>query len=140
MATEKKTTVSQLIVDGLVTSKTNTSSSNTVSGATTLTTEQFLGGLVLHDPQGDVALTTPSAADIVSALGSQVHKGATIDLLVRNTADADETITLTAGSGVTISGTATIAQNNSKTLKIVVTNVTPSSEAVTVYSCGTSVH
>jgi hypothetical protein len=58
---------------------------------------------------------------------------------IKNTADAAETITITAGTGVTLNGTMTIAQSNLKQFLVYLTNVTPGSEAATVFSLGTVV-
>lgn len=106
-------------------------------GAVTYTAAQLLGGLILRDPNGagrsDV---TPTAALIVAAIpGCAV--GTAFEFEIRNTADAAETITVTAGTTVTLSGTMTIAQNNTKRFLAVITAVgTP---AVTIYSRGTVV-
>lgn len=117
-----------------------TVTTDTTAGALTYTAAMLLGGIVLRDPNGagrsDV---TPTAALLVAAVpGAAI--GQAFECTIRNTADAAETITLTAGSGVTLSGTMTIAQNNSKRFLVVFTNVTASSEAVTFYSLGTVVH
>ena len=102
----------------------------------TLTAAQLLGGLILRDPAGaGRADVTPTAALIIAAL-AQGGTGNAFEFTIRNTADDAETITLTAGEGVTISGTATIAQNNSKRFLVVVTSGT----TVTIYSLGTVVH
>lgn len=108
------------------------------TGATVLTTDDVLGGVVLQDPGTNTTLTTPTAAALVAALpGATV--GTTFELHVRNTANGAETITFTGGTGVTVSGTATIAQNNAKTFKLVVTNASAGQEAITAYSMGTMV-
>lgn len=106
----------------------------------TYTAAQLLGGLILRDPNGggrsDVS---PTAALIVAAIpGATV--GQSFEFTIRNTADAAETITVTAGAGVTLSGTMTIAQNNSRRFLAVLTNVGAATEAVTIYSLGTLVH
>jgi hypothetical protein len=121
-----------------VLAKKGTVTTNTTASAQTYTAAQIIGGLILRDPNGagrsDV---TPTAALIYAALGSPAkYTDISFDFTVRNTADAAETITLTAGTGVTLSGTMTIAQNNSKTFRVVVNSPT----AVTVYSLGTVVH
>lgn len=107
------------------------------AGARTYTAAEILGGLILRDPAGagrsDV---TPTAAQIVAALGPEPQVGDSFEFTIRNTADLAETITVTAGSGVTLSGTMTIAQNNSKRFLAVVTSLA----AVTIYSLGTVVH
>jgi len=109
------------------------------ASAVTYTTDQFKTGFILRDPNGLArADVTPTAAQIVAAY-PDCNVGFSFDVHIRNTADAAETITLTAGTGVTISGTATIAQNNAKTFRCVVTNITIGSQAVTAYSLGTVV-
>jgi hypothetical protein len=116
-----------------------TVSTLTTAGALTYTAAQLLGGVILRDPNGagrsDVF---PTAALLVAAMpGAKV--GTTFEVWLRNDADAAETITMTAGTGVTISGTATAAQNNAKKFLIRLTNVTAGSEAYTAYSVGTFV-
>lgn len=122
------------------------------AGAVTFTAAQLLGGLILRDPAGaGRADLTPTAAQIVNALPGvrstpSAAASATLssqgpissfqfDLV--NTADGNETITLTAGTGVTVSGTATVAQSNGKRFIVYVTDATSGSEAVTIRSLGT---
>ena len=108
------------------------------ASAVTFTAAQILGGLILRDPNGlGRADLVPTAASLYSALGNPVKiAGASFEFTIRNTADAAETITLTTNTGMTMSGTMTIAQNNTKTFKVVFTSPT----AATVYSLGTVVH
>jgi hypothetical protein len=102
----------------------------------TYTAAQLLGGLILRDPNGGARSdVTPDATDIIAAM-AQAGAGNSFEFAIRNTADAAETITVTAGAGVTLSGTMTIAQNNSKRFLCVVTGAT----TVTIYSLGTVVH
>ena len=109
----------------------------TVEGAATLTAAQVMGGMVLHDPAGGAAnATLPSASLLAAALGVVVVAGHSVRNVHRNTADAAETITVVAGAGGAISGTATIAQNNSKEFLIVFSGPA----AYTAYSLGTVVH
>lgn len=119
----------------------------TLVGLTTVTTEEtadnhtytaaeLLGGLILRDPNGGARSDpTDTAANIIAAM-RQAGVGNSFEFTIRNTADASETITVTAGTGVTLSGTMTIAQNNSKRFLCVVT----ASTTVTIYSLGTVVH
>lgn len=113
---------------------------DSTAGAKTYTAANLLGGLILRDPNGGARSdVTPTAAQLVAGFtGAAV--GSSFEFTIRNTADDSEVITLTEGSGVTLSGTMTIAQNNSKRFLAVFTNVTGSSEAVTIYSIGTFVH
>jgi hypothetical protein len=100
------------------------------------TAAQILGGLVLRDPNGagrsDV---TPDAAEVIAAM-AQAGVGNCFEFTIRNTANAAETITVTAGAGVTLSGTMTIAQDHSKRFLCVVTGAA----TMAVYSLGTVVH
>ena len=108
----------------------------TTAGVATYTAAQLLGGYILRDPAGgDRSDVSPAAADIIAAI-TQAATGNRFQFIIKNTADAAETITLTAGAGVTLSGTMTIAQNNSKRFMVEVTGAT----TVTIYSLGTAVH
>lgn len=115
-----------------------TVTTDVTAGALTYTAAMLLGGMILRDPAGGARSdVTPTAALIAAAIpGCSIGTG--FEFTIRNTADAAETITVTAGTDVTLSGTMTIAQNASKRFLAVVTAVgTP---AVTIYSLGTVVH
>lgn len=119
----------------------------TTAAAVTYTPAQLFNGLILRDPNGaNRSDVTPTAASIVQYLrdnflrGRSPAAGAWGVFTIRNTADAAETITVTAGTGVTLSGTMTIAQNYSRQFLMVITNPNPGSEAVTIYSLGTFQH
>jgi hypothetical protein len=106
------------------------------AGAHTYTAAELLGGLILRDCAGGARSDpTDTAANIIAAM-VQAGVGDSFEFTIRNTSDAAETITVTAGTGVTLSGTMTIAQNNSKRFLCVVT----ASTTVTIYSQGTVVH
>jgi hypothetical protein len=110
------------------------------AGAVTFTIAQLLGGIILRDPAGaSRADLVPAPAAIVAGIAGCVV-GSCFEFTIRNTADAAETITLTANGSSTVSGTATIAQNNSKRFLAVVTNIGSGTEAVVFYSLGTVVH
>jgi hypothetical protein len=128
-----------VIVDGPLASK-RVVATITTAGAGTYSAANIAGGIILRDPTGASRTdTTGTAAAILAQfLGAKV--GSSFFVLVRNTADAAETITVSGGSGVTIDGTATIAQNNSKLFMGVFTNVGSGTEALTLYSAGTFVH
>jgi hypothetical protein len=112
----------------------------TTAGAVTFTIAELLGGMILRDPNGaGRADLVPAPADIVAGIAGCVV-GSCFEFTIRNTADAAETITLTANGLSTISGTATIVQNNSKRFLGVVTDVGSGTEAVVFYSLGTVVH
>jgi len=106
----------------------------------TLLPEQMLAGQIEMDPNGaGRTVTTPTATDIITALQARCRPqiGTSFQFDITNTADASETLTLSAGVGVTLSPTSqAIAQNNSKRFKVVVTD--PVTPAVTIYSLGTA--
>lgn len=109
------------------------------AGAVTYTAAQMLGGIIVRDPNGagrtDVL---PTAALLVAAIpGAAV--GDIIKTQIINGADAAEVLTLSAGAGGAFDANQTaasqvIGQNNSKTITIRLTNVTPASEAYVVYA------
>lgn len=109
----------------------------TTAGAVTYTAAQFLAGLILRDPNGaDRTDVSPTAAQLIAAMpGATIGQSFQFDLV--NTADASETITMSGGTGVTIAGTTTVAQNNGKRWIVYITNAAKGSEAVTVRSLGT---
>lgn len=109
------------------------------ANALTYTAAQILGGLILRATSGaGRADLFPTAAAIVAAMpGCQV--GTAFEVTIRNDAGAAETITMTTNTGLTLSGTMTIAQSNMKRFLVRLTNVTPGSEAATIYSLGTIV-
>lgn len=115
-----------------------TVSTITTAAAVAFTADQILGGLILRDPNGLArADTLPTAAAVYAATNSPVNgTNLSFEFTIRNTADAAETITVSTATGLTLSGTMTIAQNNTKKFMWVQTSPT----AATVYSLGTIVH
>jgi hypothetical protein len=108
----------------------------TTAGAVTYTAEELSRGLILRDPSGaNRSDVFPTAAGLYAEFGKP-EAYSSFTLIIRNTADAAETITMTTATGLTLSGTMTIAQNNTKIFKGVFTSPT----AVTIYSIGTLVH
>jgi len=104
----------------------------TQSTTATLTAAQLLGGFINSAPAGAITLTLPTAALMVAGIkGAKV--GDSIECAIENTSGGANSITLAAG-GATLRGGATVAQNKSAIIKIVLTNVTASSEAYTAYS------
>ena len=109
------------------------------AGNLTYTVAQVLGGFILRDTNGGARTDTlPKAADLVAAIPG-CHVNTSFTIRIRNTAAGANTLTVAAGTGGTTSGTMTIAQNNQKSFLFIFTNITPGSEAYTVYSQGTLV-
>jgi hypothetical protein len=115
-----------------------TATTKTTAAAVTYTADEILGGLILRDPAGAArADLFPTAAEIIDALAGAVV-GTSFEVDIRNTADAAETITMTTNTGLTLSGTMTIAQLNAKRFVFLVTDADEGDEAITVYSLGTA--
>jgi len=108
-------------------------------GDDTYPASEIVDGFILRDCNGaDRTDTTATAVQIIAAL-TGASNGSSFRFNLRNTSDAAETITVAGGTGVTISGTATVAQNNTKEFLVRIDNINSGSEAVTFYSLGTSV-
>jgi hypothetical protein len=91
------------------------------AGAVTFTAAQWLGGYIARDPAGaGRADLVPTAAQMNTANPS-LAIGSYFDTTLNNTADAAETITLTANTGVTLIGAITVAQNEIGVLRTVKT-------------------
>ena len=114
---------------------------STTAGAVTYGPGQILNTLILRDPAGASRTDVlPTAALLVAALPFPMI-GTSFFFTIRNDADAAETITVSAGTGGTVTGggTMTIAQSNMKTFLVRITATTPGAEAYIVYSFGTVV-
>lgn len=114
---------------------------STGSGVVALTTAQLMQGLLPVDCQDAQSITTPTAAAIVAAInGCQV--GQAFDLDVVNYGDS--TLTMALGAGVTkttiasVAAVLTLATLVAKRFRFIVTNVTPGSEAVTIWAFGST--
>lgn len=108
----------------------------TLTAAATVTSPQLLQGFVIYSgPTGN--LTLPSAADLANNIQG-VMVGTSFEVMVRNTGAG--TLTVVAGAGGTISGTATVATLNTRTFLVNFTNVTIGSEAYTVYTEGAAAY
>ena len=87
----------------------------TENGAHTLTTAEIIEGIVDGTPTGNRAITTPTAAEIISALGTQSGVGQCFELTIVNKAASTHKFTLTSGSGVTIVGEPDVTADSSGT-------------------------
>lgn len=83
---------------------------NTATSTATLTTTQLLGGILLGSPGSSAAsYTTPTGTQIDAVLTS-AKIGTCFDLSIQNVdGSGSGVITLVGGTGVTISGLATVA-------------------------------
>lgn len=109
------------------------------AGNVALTADQILGGKIVRDCSGAARTDTlPSASALVAAVpGAAV--GTSVGFDVRNVSGSAVNYTLAVGSGGTLaSGSAVTAQNQVRYFTIIFTNVTPGSEAYSLYSDGAS--
>lgn len=120
--------------------RTYTVATDSTAGNITMTVAQTLkAGLLLRNTNGASRTDTLPTATLIKEAIPGVRVGSAFEFTIRNTAGAAETITVAAGTGGTMTGTATIAQNNSKRFLLVMTAVgaTPTYD---VHSLGTVVH
>lgn len=111
------------------------------AGAITLLATDLLQGLILRDCNGagraDLFPTAQAILDSLTVAGRVPVVGQSFRVHIRNTSGGAFATTLTTNTGLTLSGTMSIAQLNSKEFMVVITNV--SVPAVTIYSLGTVV-
>lgn len=83
---------------------------NTATSTATLTTTQLLGGILLGSPGTSAATYTTPTGTQIDAVLSNAKMGSTFDLVIQNVdGSSSGVITLAGGTGVTISGLATVA-------------------------------
>lgn len=126
------------IVDGALEETRDLAQVVTTAGDVVYTMAQLQSAIILRDPSGGARTDTfPTAAAIIAGLKGPI-RGTFFNVVIRNTADGAETITMAAGVGNTLASgnTNTVVQNNTKTFRIVVTSPT----TCTIYSLGTVVH
>jgi hypothetical protein len=101
-----------------------TVTTDATAAAITYTPAQLLGGLILRDCAGaGRADLVPTGALMIAAMPG-AFVGQSFDFTIRNTSAGATTITVTtAASGSTLSGTMTVAQNNSRAFRVVVTAI-----------------
>ena len=104
----------------------------------TLTAANSYNTIIRGVPTAAATYTTATAAAIVAAIGGDCAVGTTFMLVVLNASAGANTITIAGGTGVTVSGVATVAQNASKVFLGRVTGVTAGSEAITLYGLGST--
>lgn len=112
--------------------------SDATAGARTYTAAEILGGIIVRDcAGGSRSDVLPTAALLVAAM-TRPAVGDVVQCTIINGSDANEVITVGAGTGGGFdtnqtSASRVIPQNASKTVFIRLTNVTASSEAYVAY-------
>ena len=71
------------------------------AGAATYTAKDLLSGVILRDPTGASRTDVLPTCTLIAASFPGICSGSSLDFIIRNTADADEIITLTVGAGMT---------------------------------------
>lgn len=105
------------------------------ASAVTYTAAQINTGWIDRDCNGaGRADLMPTAAQLYTQFGSP-EVNTTFQFIIKNTSGAANSVTLTTNTGITLTGTMTVAQNNLKIFHMTFTSPT----AVTVYSLGTLV-
>jgi len=118
-------------------SKLYPTASNTGATSTMLTASQVLGGIIVSTPNVDtVILTLPMASQLVQAdSSSQIGKGYAFTIINSSTAYSIIVSTGTGPSdnGITVVGNPIVSINESANFYISYDNITPNTEAVTIY-------
>jgi hypothetical protein len=101
----------------------NTTNVATIANASgqTLTAAQVAGGIILRSGAAAVTDTTPTAAAIIAAFPGAVT-GDVMTLVIRN--NNTGTLTIGAGTGVTLEGTTTIPTVNTRMYAVRITSAT----------------
>lgn len=106
---------------------------STGTTTTTFTAGQLTGSAVtVYDSTATTpgSIATRTATEMVGDLGATV--GATYILIIRNSSGSANTMTVTAGTGVTLTGTMTIAQSVSRVFVVTINTAT----TMTIQSVG----
>jgi hypothetical protein len=107
----------------------------------TLNTTQVVG-LLTGTPTAGATYTTPTAAALCTYFRHIVKPNQTVyswDWYIRNTSAMANTITAAGGSGVTLRGTGTAAQNAMRHFKFSINSCISGSEAIDLISLETAV-
>jgi hypothetical protein len=125
---------SEGIAIGTIADVANTAGGRTVTAIAAAATSApsgaaFINGIFTTTGGSTCTLTTPTAAQIVSAMPNcQVGSSGVVRIYNANSG----TFTVTAGSSVTVTGPTTVATNKALGYDLVVTNATAGSEAVSL--------
>jgi len=103
-----------------------------VTDTATITIAQLLTKVLDGTPTLAATYTLPTAALLVGGIAN-AQVGDSFSFYVNNKAASALTITVAAGTGGTADGTVTVAQNIIREFRIIVTNVTATTEAYFVY-------
>lgn len=83
--------------------------------ATTLTAAQCIESIITVSPTAGRAYTTATAAEIITELGANAKVGQCFEVTIVNLTANTHAVTFTAGTGVTVTGVAAVANASSGT-------------------------
>ena len=107
----------------------------TTAAAITYSAADIESGLIIRDTNGLARADLVPTAATLNTYFRNPEANMSMRFIIRNSSGAANAITVTTNTGITLSGTMSIAQLNSKEFKLVFTSNT----AVTIYSLGTIV-
>jgi hypothetical protein len=111
----------------------------TTEAAETLAVADALCGMIMVTPAQALSISWPTAAQLVAGFNGAVV-GAGVRLIVRRVGGTGD-ITMTTATGLSLDGTLIITTGRTGEFLVVFTNVTPGSEAATIYTISSaSVH
>ena len=122
---------------GTLTFPTTVNTANSTDANQTYTAAQVLGGLISRTIGAARTDTMPTAAALVEAVQG-VQAGHSFEFFVRNTGGFTLTLAVGAGGTADAISTLTVTSGNTRTLKLIFTNVNVGSEAYTLYSLGSA--
>jgi len=104
----------------------------TATATATLTAAQVTGGMLVANPSTTAATYTFPTAALLDAALANLKVGSTFDLVIVNLGTSSGALTLTMGTGLTLSGSGTVAVTSSAQLRFRRTG-TNDSASFTVY-------
>lgn len=113
---------------------------NTATNTATISAQNMVGVLT-GTPTAGATYTTDTATNLCALfpfVANQNVNNFGWDWTIKNTSAGANTITVAGGTGVTLIGTGTAAQNNLRHFKVVLTNCTAGSQAANLFSLETA--
>ena len=89
----------------------------TATATATLTATQVTGGMLVANPSTTAATYTFPTAALLDAALANLKVGSTFDLVIVNLGTSSGALTLTMGTGLTLSGSGTVAITSSAQLR-----------------------
>jgi len=91
----------------------------TATATATLTVAQIIAGILSANPGTSAASYTLPTGTLIDATLTNAKVGSTFDLAIVNLGTSSGAITLVAGTGITLAGSATIAVSTSAQIRLV---------------------